>query len=197
MNNISEHIEFVKSQIDHYDGMAIKNRSNPARLNIYIEVSAKLRKLLSDLEEALAQQIAASSSETSLSGNNPLQIGTLSKLPPEFFSNPFSLSATDIEGLPPELIEELGITPGDKLEIAIVELIKAAGGTIVLAKLIVGLYHVTGESHSRVSLTAKLYRMSKKGLVFSVPNKKGYYTTTKPENGDSEQLEMEDGSDLI
>jgi hypothetical protein len=193
MNTILEHIEFVKSQIDHYDRMAVKSRSNSSRLGIYIEVSAKLRKLLEYLDSELARQATLSESP---SDNNPLQFGALSKLPPDFLSNPFSLSASDIEGFPAELIEELGITPGDKLEIAIVELIKAAGGSIILGKLIAGLYHMTGEIHQRVALTAKLYRMSKKGLVFSVPNKKGYYTTTKPENVDSEQLEMDDGSDL-
>ena len=78
------------------------------------------------------------------------------------------------------MLSELNITENDKLESTIVDLINAAGGVLVLDKIIVGIFHITGEKHQRISMTAKLYRMAKKNLVYSVPKKKGVYTTTKP-----------------
>src|SRR5439155_24649428 len=88
-----------------------------------------------------------------------------------------TLRPEDLVGLPPELLKQLKITEGDKLEAAIVEVINDAGGTLILDKLLIGLYRKTKEVHQRTTLVNRLYRMSQKGLVFSVPKKKGVYTT--------------------
>lgn len=189
MSNIQKHIPFVKEQIDHYDRMAVKFRSNQERNKLYIEVAEKLRELLEDLEND-----ATSSRDLPISDvKNPLaSSSSLSKLPPDFFTNPLSLTASDVTGLPEQVIQELNITPSDKLEILIVDLINAAGGVLILDKIIAGLYHITGEAHQRNTLTAKLYRMSRKGLVFSVPKKKGVYTTSRPESSDCDSGDVQD-----
>ena len=185
MKNIQEHVSFVKEQVSHYDKMAVKNRRDPERLDLYVSVGKKLRALLADLEDVSATEgrepkLVAENPPQSTGQSNLFDAGVLSKLPKDFFSNPLTLSASDVAGLPAEVLGELNITPSDKLEIAILDLINAAGGVLVLDKIIAGLYHVTGEVHQRVALTAKLYRMARKGILFNVPKKKGVYTTIRP-----------------
>lgn len=102
------------------------------------------------------------------------------KLPQGFFDNPLALTSKDLIGLPDDLIEELSDL--DETEVELLELFEMAGGTLVLDKIIAGLFHLTGKSYQRQQITAKLYRMTKKGLIRSLPKKKGVYTTTKKED---------------
>jgi len=172
---LEEHIPFVKGQIDYYDRMAVRFRSYPDKQRLYIEVANKLRALLSDMENSNAS--STNSPHTNVAGT------ISSKLPENFFDNPLGLSPTDYAGVEDDIIKELNITPSDKLETVIVGLINSAGGVLVLDKIILGVYYLTGEKHQRISMTARLYRMAKKNLVYGVPKKKGVYTTIKPENG--------------
>jgi hypothetical protein len=82
-----------------------------------------------------------------------------------------------LNGLPEELIQELNITTGDKTEFAIINLMTEAGGIVSLDRMIVGLYRRTGEIHKRSALLNRLYRMIQKGSIYSVPGKKGVYST--------------------
>ncbi len=170
---LSQHTPFVKEQIGYYDHMAVKFRSQPDKQKVYIDVAEKLRALLSDMENDQSQTTSTSRIAKDYSGIS-------AKLPADFFSNPLALAPTDYAGLEQDLLSELNITENDKLESTIVDLINAAGGVLVLDKIMVGIFHITGEKHQRVSMTAKLYRMAKKNLVYSVPKKKGVYTTAKP-----------------
>lgn len=98
-----------------------------------------------------------------------------SKLPVGFFDNPLAITSKDLVGLPEELVKELSDL--DSTETELLELFEMAGGTLVLDKIIAGLFHLTGKQFSRQTITAKLYRMSKKDLIRSLPKKKGVYTT--------------------
>jgi hypothetical protein len=91
-----------------------------------------------------------------------------------------TLAPEELEGLPPELLSELseGAVP-DKSETALVNAIKERGGVATLDQLLVGLYRVTGEVMKRSTLTSKLYRLSQKGVLFNVPNRKGVYSIAK------------------
>jgi hypothetical protein len=71
----------------------------------------------------------------------------------------------DIEGLPPELMQELSISDADRLEFTIVGIINEAGGLMSLDKIIIGLYKKSGEIHKRSTLTSRLYRMIQKNLI--------------------------------
>ena len=173
MQILSQHIPFVKEQIGYYDRMAVKFRTQSDKQKVYIEVAVKLRALLGDMESDQSQTISTSHISKDYSSIS-------AKLPANFFSNPLALAPADYAGLEKDLLSELNITENDKLESTIVDLINAAGGVLVLDKIIVGIFHITGEKHQRISMTAKLYRMAKKNLVYSVPKKKGVYTTTKP-----------------
>jgi len=55
-------------------------------------------------------------------------------------------------------------------------LIDENNGLISLDQLIIGIWKKTGESVKRQALTSRLYRMSQKDLIFSVPTKKGVYS---------------------
>ncbi len=188
MSTIVEHIPFVKAQIEHYDRMAVRFRSNPDKQTTYIEVAKKLRALLYAIENSDA---------TTQNSTNLIDVGKLTgKLPTNFLSNPLTLSPTDYAGVEDDLVKELNITPSDKLESTIIDLINAAGGTLVLDKIILGVYYLTGEKHQRVSMTARLYRMAKKNLVYGVPKKKGVYTTLIPESGD-DLAEEDSGEDSL
>jgi len=87
------------------------------------------------------------------------------------------LRPSDIADLPQEVIEQLSISESDKQEFQIVDIIDSAGGVLTLDHIIIALYRKTGEVAKRSTLNAKLYRMVKKGLIQSVPNRKGVYTS--------------------
>lgn len=84
----------------------------------------------------------------------------------------------ELEGLPEELLNELSISDADKVEFTIQQIIDDNGGVISLDRLLVDMFKKTGKIYKRNALTSKLYRMSNKGMVFSVPNKKGVYSTS-------------------
>lgn len=92
------------------------------------------------------------------------------------------LTPDDLEGLPPELIAELNITEADKFEGFVVRKIRDAGGVMTLDKLLIACWRERNEIHKRNLLNAKLYRMTRKGLIWTVPNKKAVYTSD-PEIG--------------
>lgn len=102
--------------------------------------------------------------------------------PPLLFYDSINLTPDDLEGLPPEVIEQLGLNESDYYEMELVRLINKVGGVVSLDKLIVLLYKEKNEVAGRTPLNARLYRMMKKSLVYSVPGKKGVYST-KPMEG--------------
>lgn len=63
------------------------------------------------------------------------------------------------------------------MEFEIVRVINNAGGILSLDKLIIDLFRRTKDVHRRTPLISRLYRMSQKGLIYSVPNRKGFYAT--------------------
>jgi hypothetical protein len=95
-----------------------------------------------------------------------------------------ALTPSDLAGLPPELLLELNLTDSDEQDLAILNIINGAGGTMSLDKLLIALYRQTKEVHKRAKLTARLYRMAQKEILFNVPKKKGVYSTQpQPKEG--------------
>lgn len=92
-----------------------------------------------------------------------------------------SLSWDELEGLPEELVAELSISDSDKTDFNIIGLIREAGDVASLDRIILNLYKQTGEIVKRANLNARLYRMVQKEQIYSVPGKKGVYSTTKLE----------------
>ena len=109
--------------------------------------------------------------------------GLTSALPPDL---------GNIYDLPPELQKELSITKADALDDQLVTVINAYGGVATLDQVLVGLYRKFGMSQKRRFVQNKLYRMT---MVWSVPGKKGVYTTkqaaAEPEQGSGATAETD------
>lgn len=90
----------------------------------------------------------------------------------------------NIHDLPQEVLDELSITTSDETEDQLVTVINSYGGTATLDQILVGLYRKFTAAYKRRFLMNKLYRMA---TVWSVPGKKGVYTTEKPEIEEPEE----------
>lgn len=102
---------------------------------------------------------------------------------PSASDDAITLRPEDLDGLPDELLAELN---RDNLEIQIQAIIKGAGGSMSLDRLMIALYRETGEIHKRRQLTQKLYRMVNKGALHSVPHRKSVYSIFPQPESDSE-----------
>jgi hypothetical protein len=172
MANILDLIPFVKDQAAFHLKMAERfgpksEHPNPKRSERHATSGATFA--------LLAQKMEALSSE---------------KIEPSKPSKPkpLSLSFEEIDGLPPELLQELSISDGDRTDYAIVRVIEECGGVASLDRILYGLYKETGEVLKRVTLTSRLYRMIQKGLVFPFPKKKGVYSTAEVSEAEADSL---------
>ncbi|MGD8327688.1 MAG: hypothetical protein PVF65_12305, partial [Sphingomonadales bacterium] len=82
----------------------------------------------------------------------------------------------EVEGLPEELLTELSLSESDKIDYTILSLVSELGGVATLDRLLVSLYQETKEIFKRATLNARIYRLIQKGLLHSVPGKKGVYS---------------------
>ncbi|MDX2373402.1 hypothetical protein NJD71_04580 [Psychrobacter sp. PP-21] len=105
-------------------------------------------------------------------------------------SNSIYITPNDLIGLPPELIAELNISESDKQDFLLMEVVEDLGGIASIDKIMIRVYHKTGEILERQKLGAKLYRMISKNLIYSLPSKKGVYSL-QPVSEEEEQ-NMED-----
>ena len=98
----------------------------------------------------------------------------------DILNNPESLTPFAISSIPADLKDEISLTDTDKFEIEVINLInKAKDKRISLNNLLVALKLTTGIAYSRSILNNRLYRMVKKDILFSVPGRKGLYTTNR------------------
>lgn len=169
MHNIEQHIELVKSQIGFHQRMALRYADEPSRSRIHKETAAKFAALEDDLEILKASPAA-------FSGPTDTPVVRL------------SLGWEEIRNLPDDLMSELSISDSDKSDFNIVSLINEAGGIASLDRLLVALYRQTGEIMKRVNLNARIYRMVQKELIYSVPGKKGIYSTRPISESDAAKL---------
>lgn len=169
---LQEQIDFHKSNAEKF-----KNNKSTYRHAKHLETAANFR-FVRDLIKELQEEINCLKSGFEV--NKPINL---------------SLSPKDIENLPEELVKELSITNADRVEFAIQSMIEDAGGIMSLDQIIVGLFNQTGEINKRPQITAKLYRMSQKGLIYGVPLKKGVYSIK--EISEDEAREIFKGSILI
>lgn len=101
----------------------------------------------------------------------------------------------DLADLPPELLAEL--SGGAKGESdPLIQIINKHGGTASLDQILINLYRDYGEVGKRTLVGNKLYRLGRRKLVWSVPGRKGIYTTTKPAGAAASSEEDGDGSDV-
>lgn len=103
----------------------------------------------------------------------------------------------NLHDLPTELLAELNVSKVDELEDQLVTVINAYGGEANLDQILVGLYRKFGVSQKRRLVQNKLYRMD---MVWSVPGKKGVYTTAEPkepkQNSDEGHHDVAKGDEI-
>jgi hypothetical protein len=157
----------VKDQLEFHRRMAVRYADNPFRANLHKTTQAGFEELVADI--AKADELLDAPSADEKSDTQPIL--------PARKTFRLALAPQDIEGLPEELLKELSVSEGDKAEFAIMSIIDDAGGIASLDQLLVGMYKKTGEIFKRQTLTSRLYRMAQKDLVFSVPARKGVYST--------------------
>jgi hypothetical protein len=177
MSIIQKHIGLVNEHIAVQDKLAAKfapgtRFNNEFRHKLHVSNAERFRALLNDMEQADGLLDIAPETQAA----RPVAKLT-SQLRPQ-----------DIEGLPPELVEELSVNSVDKLEFALLGIFDDAAGVSSLDHLLIGLFKKTGEIHKRAAITAKLYRMAQKGQVYSVPGKKGWYSTEELPESRVEEL---------
>ena len=155
MKTVTDHITFVNEQIAFHDARVQMYGNNKSRKNKHLQTLISFKELSSFLKSV------DESSE---------------KKPKQYSLN---LLPEDLEGLPAELMDQLSITSADKAEFLILSLMENAGGIMSLDQILVQYYKETKEVIKRTAMTNRMYRMVQKGLAFSVPHKKGVYSTTE------------------
>lgn len=166
---------FIKDQILHQERAAVHyaEKQDEIRALAYQDRAKKLQEMWSDIQSAIQSY------------------------PPPSIEAQFHLSPEELEGLPDDLIKELGITDSDRKEYLLIELINKLGGITSINKLLVSIYSETKEVEKRTRLVARLYRMQNKGLIYTNSDRKGVYSTKPiPDGYFSKDLE-EDSDESI
>lgn len=166
MSILSKHFALVNEHIAVQEKLAKKfapetRLFNEYRHSLHLSNVERFKILFSDLEAADKLLDSAASQ-------------------PSVQTPVLTLSSDELEGLPPELLAELsdGAIP-DKSESALLQALAARGGIASLDQILIDLFKKTGEVLKRTTLTSKLYRLTQKGILHPVPNKKGVYSTQK------------------
>lgn len=165
MSNLLKYVPLVNEQAAFHEHMAKKFAYDKRRSDKHSGTASWFRQLIADIE----------SPEDKLSQVSTLP-ATVDPVPQPQKKIQLDLSYDEVQGLPSELIQELSVSEGDKVEFAILKTIRELGGVASLDRILVGIYKETNEIIKRTTLTSRVYRMSQKGLVFSVPNRKGAYS---------------------
>ena len=167
---IDKVLVFVNEQIAFHLARA-EQYANTARARKHLETHSKFLELKELLVDVQAESAAMENA------NN---------LPQKQFR--LSLTPYEIEGLPDELVEELSITKADKVEYVILNAMEELGGFASLDQLLVAVFKESGDILKRPALTNRLYRMSGKELLYSVPDKKGVYSLRPLGPGELDKL---------
>jgi hypothetical protein len=161
VDNLWQHAEFVKGQMDFHLRQADRYADEPRRATLHATTAAQFRLLLEGLEAFRAWQEEHPDWETIRKIDRSKRIG---------------LSWDEIEGLPGELLAELSLSDSDRAEFNILSSIRELGGVASLDRLLVQIYRQSGEVMKRIPLNQRLYRMTQKELIHSVPGRKGVYS---------------------
>jgi len=148
---------FVKEQMEYNERSAMQYCNDEHRFHAYHERANMFARLLQEMQSAENEEFARDAE-------------------PFYDESLFRLTSDEIQDLPKELLEQLSLTEGDKLEFLIADMIKDLGGATSIDKLLIALYRRTGEVEKRTKLNARLYKMVNKRMVFAHPQRKGVYS---------------------
>lgn len=108
---------------------------------------------------------------------------------------PIPRALGDVSDLPDELLRELSVTKTDELEDQIMTVMRACQGEANLDQVLVGLYRKFKVVQTRRFIQNKLYRMSKKELVYQVPGQRASYSLD-PQSGSGDPPNAGGGYDI-
>jgi hypothetical protein len=100
-------------------------------------------------------------------------------------SQPVPSSYGDLSDIPPELMKELAGIKIDDLEQQLATIIRSTDGEVQIDALLIELFRRFKVIQTRKFLQNKLWRMAQKGLVYSVPGRKGVYLSEAPKRAPS------------
>lgn len=181
--SLDDHIAFVKQQLEYHERHATKARAAGKASHLHEKLLYGFQLLLPYLEALPVQTSAqvAAPKESLL----PQTVDPLAAV----LQSPTQVNPALLEGLPPELIEQLAISDTDKFQWQVVELVNRTPDRIIsIEVLLIALYKTTGKVLERAELSNRIYRMMRKKMVFSVNGKKGWYTTIPT---DAPELDLE------
>lgn len=98
----------------------------------------------------------------------------------ERITQPIPASYGDLSDLPPELLKELSGIRADDREQQLYTIIKSGEDEVELDAILIELWRRFKVAETRKFLQNKLWRMAQKGLIWTVPGKKGVYTASEP-----------------
>lgn len=159
-------IAWLESQIARFPPDHPKYRSEQVAL--YQRLANEHRELLAYLESR--EQPPAPAPPKS---PPPLQSSPPSTLP--------SSRQEDFSDLPEELLSELSGRAARGENDPLVQIIADRGGMASLDEILIDLYRKRGQIGKRILIQNRLYRLSKHGAIWTLPGRKGVYTT-QPQN---------------
>lgn len=166
MQSIAEATEFVNAQCAFHGKKAQEYaKSSPRRSQQHAQICSEfdeLNKFIRFLQDESDRLKATPEGDSKQNSFTPRQL---------------ELRLEDIDGLPEDLIRELSITDGDKMDFTIQAIMNDRGGVMSLDQLLIAIYRRTGEVHKRTNLNSRIYRMTTKGALFNVQGRKGVYST--------------------
>lgn len=160
MQKLQDFLTFVKSQADYHDRAADRFKRDPIRHDRHAGIAQKFRELAEYLEQ------------------NPLIESVEHGFTPGI-PKPGVMRIGNLDELPPELRAQLNISESDQLESDIISVIDGFGGAANIDEILVGLWRKTKAVTERAFLSRKLYRMVQHEKLWSVPGRKGVYSTHK------------------
>jgi hypothetical protein len=179
---VKRQLEYWQRQIDQYGPGHPRYRQ--AKTERYRQLVADFTELLRFLNEAEGTDLqveARFSPEISQpsKGGSPPRYRPRTPAPEPVTAAPIVAAFPDeFSDLPPELLEQL--SEGAKAQVdPVIKVINDRGGTATLDQILVDLYRATKEIPKRTMVQNKLFRLSKRELCWSVPGKKGVYTTVR------------------
>lgn len=81
----------------------------------------------------------------------------------------------NLQDIPDELKRELNTFQKSEEDSKIIEVIRTFEGIANIDEVLVGFYRKFGEIKKRKDIALKLYRLSRAGILLTVPKKKGVY----------------------
>jgi hypothetical protein len=176
---VDRYVQFVNDQVEFQTTQSKRFASNAYRRDLHLATATNLRGLFEEAIKLEAENAALHDRIRQLETASQQPTAAADSLPT---TAQLSLKPEDLEGLPKEVIDELSVSGAEPIDFKILSVINDAGGISTLDRIIIGLYRNYQETIKRPNLTSRLNRMIPKGLLYSVPGRKGVYSTNPLSN---------------